>query len=140
MAHRAGQMVSADRVERHTEADMMVPNCLKKVPAVPDRKVTGINTAINTRVVDIQAAVTSPSAAEVADAADLYSPLSNFAITASTTTMASSTTVPMASTKAKSVNRFRENPAAFTMAKVPINETMMETEGISVALKSCRKR
>ena len=100
-------MVKAERVERHTEPDIMKPNCLKKVPWVPEMKVTGINTATNTNEVEIAAAVTSWSASLVADAA-VYFPVSIFVITASTTTMASSTTVPMANTKANSVIRLSE--------------------------------
>ena len=61
-------------------------------------------------------------------------------MTASTTTMASSTTVPMASTNAKSVSRLREKPTTLATAKVPTKEMMMETEGTMVALKSCRNR
>ena len=133
-------MVKAERQEIPTEPAMMVPNCLKNVPEVPDMNVTGINTAINTHVVEITAAVTSLSATVVAVAAVLYLPVSSLAITSSTTTMASSTTVPMASTKANSVSKLSENPIAFTMAKVPIKETMIDTVGTNVALKSCKNR
>ena len=62
------------------------------------------------------------------------------AFTASTTTMESSTTVPMTSTSAKSVSRLTEKPATFIKAKVPMSETTMPTAGTSVALKSCRKK
>ena len=61
-------------------------------------------------------------------------------IIASTTTMASSTTVPMANTKANRVKMLMVNPAAIKQAKVPINDTIIEIEGISVALKSCKKK
>ncbi len=66
--------------------------------------------------------------------------MSNFDWTASTTTMASSTTVPMASTRAKSVRMLMLNPATFRQANVPTSETTMESDGISVLLKSCRKK
>ena len=56
-------------------------------------------------------------------------------MTASTTTIASSTTVPIANTRAKSVNIFKENPATFTTANVPNSDTMMEIDGMRVALK-----
>ena len=100
-------------------------------------KHTGTNTAINTIVVEIHAAVTSC----IAPLTALFTEdclLSSLAITASTTTMASSTTVPMASTKAKSVSRFNEKPASVTRAKVPTRDTIMEIEGMIVALRSCR--
>ena len=53
--------------------------------------------------------------------------------------MASSTTVPMASTRAKSVSRLMENPASDRKAKVPISATMIETVGMSVERMSCKK-
>ena len=52
--------------------------------------------------------------------------------------MASSTTVPMTSTRAKSVIRFSEKPTSIMKAKVPISETKIPTKGIKVDLKSCR--
>ena len=54
--------------------------------------------------------------------------------------MASSTTVPMASTRAKSVRMLMENPAIFRQANVPTSDTMMESDGMSVLLKSCKKK
>ena len=54
--------------------------------------------------------------------------------------MASSTTVPMASTRANMVRMFRLKPAAIRQANVPTSETMMEIEGMSVLLKSCKKK
>ena len=47
--------------------------------------------------------------------------------------MASSTTVPMTSTRANSVMRFSEKPATYKKAKVPTSDTMMAMAGISVA-------
>ena len=67
-------------------------------------------------------------------------PPSIFAMTASTTTMASSTTVPMASTRANSVRMLSEKPASETMAKVPNSETIIDIEGMIVALRFCRKK
>ena len=52
-------MVKADTADSATEAAMMIPNCMKKVPEVPDMNVTGMNTAMKTNAVEIQAAVTS---------------------------------------------------------------------------------
>ena len=101
--------------------------------------VTGMNTAMNTRVVEIQAAVTSLSASVTAPLI-LTEPFSNLAITASTTTMASSTTVPMARTRAKSVSRLSEKPAIITKAKVPMSDTIIEMDGMMVAFRSCKKK
>ena len=138
-AQRAGHSTSADTQDRPTAEASVTPNCRKKLPDVPGIKATGINTAINTSVHDTTATDTSLIACRVASRASVM-PLSIFAITASTTTIASSTTVPIASTRAKSVNILSENPASLTIANVPSNDTMIEIDGITVALKDCRKK
>ena len=46
----------------------------------------------------------------------------------------------MASTRANSVRMLSEKPASDTMAKVPNNDTIIEIEGMMVALKFCRKK
>ena len=66
--------------------------------------------------------------------------MSNFDCTASTTTIESSTTVPMANTRANSVRMLMLKPNIDRQAKVPISETMIEIEGMTVLLKSCRKK
>ena len=101
--------------------------------------VTGRNTAINTNVVEIQAAVTSLIASLTARFMFL-TPFSIFDITASTTTIASSTTVPIASTRAKSVSKLREKPASLTNVNVPMRETRMEMVGMMVARMLCKKK
>ncbi len=63
-----------------------------------------------------------------------------FRSTFSTTTIASSTTMPMASTMPKSVSRLMENPRASMPAKVPISATKIATVQMIVARKLCRKR
>ncbi len=57
----------------------------------------------------------------------------------STTTMASSTTMPMESTRPNSVRVFTVKPTAFITARVPISETGMATMGMSAARQDCRK-
>ena len=117
----------------------MTPNCVKKVPDVPLMNVTGIKTAMNTSVQEMTATETSDMAWRVASRAS-DTPPSIFAMTASTTTMASSTTVPMASTSANSVRMLSEKPASMTMANVPSSDTQMDIDGMIVALKFCRKK
>ena len=139
MAHNAGHSVSADTHDRPTDEASVTPNWVKNEPEVPGMNATGINTAMKTSVHEMTATDTSLIAWRVASrASDM--PLSILAITASTTTMASSTTVPMASTNANSVNMLSENPATETMANVPSSDTMIDTEGITVALKFCKKK
>ena len=56
----------------------------------------------------------------------------------STTTMASSTTMPMASTRPNSDRLFSEKPSSAMTAKVPISDTGTSIIGSSVARQSCR--
>ena len=53
--------------------------------------------------------------------------------------MESSTTVPMTSTRAKSVIIFKLNPAIIRNANVPTRDTMIEMVGMIVDLKLWRK-
>ena len=46
----------------------------------------------------------------------------------------------MARTRAKSVRRLSEKPAIMTKAKVPMSDTMIDMDGMMVALMSCRKK
>ena len=161
MAQRAGHSVRAEMHDRPTAEASVTPNCVKNEPDVPGMKATGMNTAMKTSVHEMTATDTSLMASRVASRGphtapegvsivfwalvspsgdEGGAPLSSFAMTASTTTMASSTTVPMASTKANSVRMFREKPASDTMANVPNNDTMIESEGMTVALKLCKKK
>jgi hypothetical protein len=57
----------------------------------------------------------------------------------STTTMASSTTIPMASTSANSVSMLMLNPKASNTANEPMIDTGMATPGITVARPFWRK-
>ncbi len=60
--------------------------------------------------------------------------------TASTTTMASSTTIPMASTTASREMVLAEKPMASRKAKVPTRDTGTAIKGISVARQLPRNR
>ena len=139
IAHKAGHSMSADTHDRPTDDASVTPNCVKNDPDVPGMKATGINTAMKTRVHEMTATDTSLIASRVARRASVMPP-SILAMTASTTTMASSTTVPMASTSANSVRMLSENPAIFTIANVPSSDTMIDIEGMTVALKFCKKK
>ena len=60
--------------------------------------------------------------------------------TFSMTTMASSTTSPVARVMPKRVSELMEKPKILMKAKVPMSETGMVTAGMMVARQSCRKR
>ena len=98
-----------------------------------------MNTARTTRVVAISAPVTSSIACR---AASLESnPFSSmFREVFSTTTMASSTTIPIARIRPKSVSMFSEKPAASSTANVASSDTGMVIVGTRVARKFCMNR
>ena len=100
-------------------------------------KLTGTNTDIMTSVIETIAPPSSLMASIEASRADLY-PWSNLAWTPSTTTMASSTTIAIASTIADKVSKFTLNPISFKTKKVAINATGMAIAGINVERKSCK--
>ena len=106
---------------------------------MPERKATGTNTDTSTSEVAITAPATSPIALPAAAwASPLVSP--RLRAMFSTTTIASSTTSPVASTIPNSVRVLIENPNALMKTKVPIRDTGMVTAGMTVARQSWRKR
>ena len=90
-----------------------------------------------TNVIETSAPPSSLMASIEASRDDLY-PWSNLACTPSTTTMASSTTIAMASTIAESVSKFTLNPISFNTKKVAIKATGMAIAGINVERISCK--
>ena len=66
-------------------------------------------------------------------------PSASFRSMFSTTTMASSTTMPMASTKAKRVRVLSEKPAAASTAIEPTSATGIARIGTRAARQVCRK-
>ena len=109
------------------------------MPVVPGKNETGTNTAISTSDVAMTALVTSPMAREVASCGSECS-MAMWRCTFSMTTMASSTTRPVASVMPNSVSELMEKPKILMKAKVPISETGMVTAGMMVARQSSRKR
>ena len=81
--------------------------------------------------------VTSRMAWAVASLGDM--PCSMWCITASTTTIASSTTMPMARTRPSRESTLMENPSSGKTAKVATRETGTVSRGISVARQFWRK-
>ena len=110
-AQSAGVSVSATTPEITTEIATVTANCWYSRPAMPPRKATGMNTAQSTRTI----ATTAPETSRIASMAASSGARWRSAIrrsTFSSTTMASSTTMPMASTIANSVSVLTENPNA----------------------------
>ena len=104
---------------------------------MPGMNTVGRNTAESTSAMATTGPETSSMALTVASLGE--SPCAMWCSTASTTTMASSTTSPMASTRPISAIVLMENPSSGNMAKVPISETGTARAGIRVARQPCRK-
>ena len=132
--HRAGLRVNALTDENTTETATVMANCLYRLPVIPPMAATGINTATRTSVVAIMGAVTSLIACTVASLGSI--PFSILTWTASTTTMASSTTIPMAKTRPRRDNTLMVKPINGNRINAPIRETGMAMVGISAALQS----
>src|SRR6266700_3729266 len=109
------------------------------MPVVPGKNETGTKTAISTSDVAITALVTSPIARDVASCGSECS-MEMWRCTFSITTIASSTTSPVASVISNNVRELIEKPKIFVNANVPISDTGMVTAGMMVARQSRRKR
>ncbi len=112
-------------------------NWRKNWPTIPLMNAHGTNTAESTNPMAMTGPETSSIARMVASRGLM--PCSIWCSTASTTTMASSTTMPMARTRPKSVRLLSENPMAAMMAKVPMIATGTATSGIRADRQFWRK-
>jgi hypothetical protein len=104
---------------------------------MPLTKAVGINTALSTSAIAMTAPLTSSIARWVASTGE--SPSAMCRSTFSTTTIASSTTIPIASTSPNSERLLIENPKADMAANVPMSDTGTEIRGISEDRQFCRK-
>ncbi len=98
----------------------------------------GTNTAHNTSAMAISAPPTSSMLRLAASRGE--SPAAMLRSTFSTTTIASSTTMPMASTRPNSDRLLSENPNIAMKKKVPTSDTGMATIGMTAARQVCRNR
>ena len=137
--HITGLNVRATTVEINTETTIVMVNCLYNIPVIPDKKLTGTNTAASTNDVAMSGLTRVSIAFFVASYGDRCS-CSIMRSTFSTTTMASSTTIPIASTNPNNVNMFKEKPNISMKPNVPIKEIGTATKGITVALQLCNER
>jgi hypothetical protein len=137
IAERAGESESALKAESRTEIAMVSANCWYMLPVRPGMKATGTNTAVRMRAMPMTGADTSFMAWMVASFGVM--PCSMWCITASTTTIASSTTMPMASTRPNIESVLTEKPRTGKKMKVPMRETGTVRSGMIVARRFCRK-
>ena len=105
---------------------------------MPGMKAVGTNTAISTSEIAMTAVPTS-SMVQVRGRRTATSPAAMLRSTFSTTTIASSTTMPIASTRPNSVSMLSEKPKAKSTASVPISETGIATIGTIAMRHDCRK-
>src|SRR5262245_267648 len=137
MAESAGDSDSALNADSSTEMAMVSANCWYIRPVSPGTKATGMNTADRISAMPMTGPDTSFIAWRVA--AFGSRPCSMWWITASTTTIASSTTMPMASTRPNIDRVLTENPSRGKKMNVPTSETGTVSSGMNVARKFCRK-
>ena len=97
-----------------------------------------MNTAHSTSTMPMTAPETSRMASMAAGIGAIFSSRIRRS-TFSSTTIASSTTMPMASTIANSVSVLIEKPNSHKPAKVPMSDTGTASIGISVARQVCKK-
>ncbi len=97
-----------------------------------------MNTAFSTKTIATTGLLTSAIARRVASLESTCS-CRMCRSTFSRTTIASSTTMPIASTMPNRVSELIENPNRYMPANVPISETGTASVGISVARRLCRK-
>ena len=136
MAARAGLRVNELNAEITVDVAIVNANWRKNWPTIPEMNAQGTKTAVSTRPMAITGPETSSIARIVAARGSI--PCSTWCSTASTTTIASSTTMPMARTRPNSVRLFRLNPRAAITAKVPTMATGTATRGMRADRQFCR--
>ena len=136
IAANAGLNVSELNAEITVDTETVTANCLKNEPVIPEMNVQGMNTAVSTRAT----AITGPDTSRMAwmAASRGIIPSSIWCSTASTTTIASSTTIPIASTRPNSVRLLMLKPIASITPNVPMIATGTATSGISAERQLCR--
>src|SRR5690349_22308434 len=108
MAQSAGDRVNALIADRNIDTATVTANWRNNSPEMPGMNATGTNTESSTMVIAIIGAVMSAMARLVASPGDSSGCSSITRSTFSTTTMASSTTMPIASTTASRETVFAE--------------------------------
>src|SRR5262245_25105451 len=115
-------------------------NCRNSWPLIPGINATGTNTDSNTSVMAIIGPVISDMAFLQASGTGSSGFSSITRSTFSTTTMASSTTMPMASTRANRETVLAEYPIANITTNVPMIDTGTASKGIKVVRTLPRNR
>ncbi len=133
-----GERLRARSAEKPTAEATATASSTKRRPMYPGMNISGAKTEISTMVVATTAKNTCRAPRWAATMGG--SPSSTRLWMFSTTTMASSTTSPMASTRASRVRRLIENPNGARTMKVDRMQIGATTAGISAARQVPRKR
>ena len=136
---RTGASVIAVKSEIEIEAAMVSANCWNSSPVVPGRNATGMKTDISTSDVAMTGPVISAMARFVASKLLTLSS-TMWRTMFSKTTMASSTTKPVASVNPKSVSVLMLKLSSFISMNVPISDTGIVIVGIRTLCQFCRNR
>ncbi len=133
----AGVKVNAFIAEKAVDTAIVSANCLYSSPVMPEINAVGINTAMSTNATPI----TGPCNSYMAFSAawrGVCLPWSRMRAQFSTTIIASSTTIAMASTKPNSVSVLMVNPSNFITANVAMSDTGIVIIGMITARQFCR--
>ena len=137
-AQSAGLSVSETKQEMTVDAAIVTANCRKNNPEIPDRNAEGTKTAQRVSAIEMRAPPTSSIVRWAASDGGI--PDLMLRSTFSTTTIASSTTMPTASTRPNSDRLLIEIPSIVRTLKAPIKETGIATAGMIVARHVWRNR
>ncbi len=136
--HIIGDRVSATTPETITAPASVKANSMKSFPVSPPRNPIGAYTAARVSVITMTG--NAISRAPVSAAASGSMPSSMWRWMFSTTTIASSTTSPIASTIASSVSRFTEKPSHSISESTPIRDRGIVTTGTITERSEPRNR
>ena len=136
-AHIIGVVVSEMTSEIITAADRVTANSRNSRPTWPPMNSSGMKTATSDRLIDSTVKPTSRAPSRAALKRSM--PASMWRCVFSSTTMASSTTKPVATVSAIKERLFRQKPSMYITPKVPSSETMVATAGMMVARTLRRK-
>ena len=130
-------VVSEITSEIITAADNVTANSRNSRPVCPSMNSSGMNTATSDRLID--STVKPTSRAPRSAAAMRSMPPSMWREVFSNTTIASSTTKPVATVSAIRLRLFRLKPSKYITPKVPSSDTTVATAGITVARRLRKK-
>ena len=132
-----GVVVREMTSEIRTAADKVTANSRNKRPVCPPMNSSGMNTATSDTLMDSTVKPTSLAPSNAALKRSM--PASIWRLVFSSTTMASSTTNPVATVSAIRLRLFKLNPSRYMTPKVPSSDTMVAMAGIKVA-RALRKK